>query len=816
MISTENLEKLYNDVADGVILTTKELNECGFNSTDINKLIDENIIERVKRGFYSFKDVDKLFEYGRKIAKEKKYDISNKIFEKCYELDKNNYKYCLQFFMICVHERKYDKAFELYEILYKLSNENEKIDLGYYMYLLNYITDIPDKYKEKVKDLDYYSVKIPSDDERYSDVMSYNRIRSTVMKGKFSSSCKILYSITIKNRGYTLQDIIEKTLIAQTINEEKKSRNHVNSLVNEKKYDEVIDFLEKKKQTHKLNTIEEYIVRLAEDYLIIKNSSTVPVEKNIETDNLFEAIKANKFDLALKINNDFNKERDISNEDNTLNIILNDICELIKSLRESNKKEDIIVVPEREKITNIKVASNNYFMLLMSSLMNNDIDTALMYLRKHLNEIGKSEYEYIITNLIKLSILEKDMAYTLPMLELSLMNNQGYELNTSNYIQKFYLSLANNKLDEAKIYLDIINKSTKINEENLNIDSLYKVLENYKARTNYQTNIPTFNEDNKSQENITTDEETDEQEDEEVYEEEVENQEDIIRNQSDIKFIEKKHDELMKKKGIIILNAMSKDRTEFIINEADKYLDMSVFPIIDEGKTRIVLKYNELDYDDFDVSSLIAEALDDYRHGFYEDTLNKQMKILETNNSRQHSANYAMIGLSYMRLHDIDKAIDYLTVANHLAKVEKKDRDFGDLLLKLKGQIEEEDIKPNVRMKQNDFRNDNEKFYGIKNFEELNEYICESGLDVESACRNLEMSEEDIDVVKLIYAREYYTLGNKEKGELFFRSYEKSKNKTTKTKSIYKYLQHNKKYYKNRFEGEPRQLSLTLMPKGSK
>ena len=116
-------------------------------------------------------------------------------------------------------------------------------------------------------------------------------------------------------------------------------------------------------------------------------------------------------------------------------------------------------------------------------------------------------------------------------------------------------------------------------------------------------------------------------------------------------------------------------------------------------------------------------------------------------------------------------------------------------------------------MKQNDFRNDNIKFYGIKNFDELNTYICESGLDVETACRNINMSEEDINVVKLIYAREYYTLGNKEKGELFLKSYEKSKNKTNKTKSIYKYIQQNKKFYKARFEGEPRQLSLTLVPK---
>ena len=800
MISTNNLEKLYNEFIENDAITTKQLNEYGFNSTDINKLIDNNTIERVKRGFYSFKDINSLFEYGIKLAKEKNYNISNKIFEKCYELNPNNYKYCLQFFTICIHERKYDKVFEIYERLYNLSSENEKIDLGYYMYLLNYITDIPDKYKEKVKSLDYYSIKIPSNDERYSDVMSYNRIRSAAIRGKFSSSCKILYTITINNKGYTLQDIIEKTLLVQTINEEKKSRNHVISLVNEKKYNEVIEYLERKKEKIKLNTIEEYIIRLAEDYLIIKNTSTIPKEKNIETDNLFEAISANKFDLALRINNDFNKKRNISNEDNTINIILTDICELIKSLKKNNNKE---------VCQNEKTYSDNYFMSLMSSLMNNDIDSASLYLKSHLKEIGKSEYEYIITNLIKLSIIEKDIAYTAPMLELSLMNNENYKLNTSNYIQKFYYCLANNKLDEAKIYLDIINNAIKIKEESLNIDNLYKVLENHKSITNYQSNIPNFNENTKPQNNEISYE--DEQDDDILDEEEEYDKEEIIRNQTDIRFIEKKHDELIERKGIIILNTMSKDRTEFILNEADKYLDMLAFPIIDEGKTRIVLKYNNNDYEDFDVKALISEAVEDYRYGSYEDSLNKQMKILETNNIKQYSANYAMIGLSYMRLHIIDKAIEYLTVANHLAKQEKNDRDFGDLLLKLKGQIDKDDIKPKVKMNENDFNNNESNNYGIENFDEINEFICDSKLDVETACNKLNISREETDIIKLIYARKFYTQGNKEKGDLFLKVVEKTKNKSKLVQKILDEIRKNKKLYKAK-SSDQKVLSLTIMP----
>ena len=808
MISIENLEKLYIGIGEENDLTTKQLNLYGFNSTDINKLIEGNVIERVKRGHYSFRDTDKLFDYGVKLAKGNNYDLANRTFLKCFELEPNNYKYCLQLFTVCIHEKEYDKAFKLYDRLYKLSNDNEKIDLRYYMYLLNYITDIPGKYKDMVEGTNYYSIKIPSDDKRYSDVISYNRARSTAIKGKFSSAWRILYAITIKNRGYTLQDIAEKNLLTQTITEEKKSRKVVNSLVSEKKYDAVIDYLENKRKKHKLNTIEEYIIKLSESYLIIKNSSTIPIEKNIDTDNLFEAIQANKFDLALKINNEFNKEREIANEDNTLNIILTDICKLINSLKKSNTNKKPDIVEEQQK----EVKSDNNFMSLVSSLMSNDIDSAFKYLECYLLEIGKSEYGYIITNLIKLSILEKDIAYTTPMLELSLMNSNNYQFNINKYIQKFYLCLSSERLDEAEIYLNIISNAAKINNIDFNVKNLYKILENYQSRINYQANIPTFEKNSQPQENnISYDKEG--IEDDDVFDDNSQtNNEDIIREQSDIKFIEKKHDELIRNKGIIILNSMNAERTEFILNEADKYLDMSAFTIVDDGKTRIVLKYNELDYEDFDVKALITEAIADYKSGRYKDNLDKQIKILETNVD-QRSSNYAMIGLSYMKLYDIDKAIEYLTVANYLAKQEKSTREYGDLILRLKGEIDKKDIKPFVRMQQKDFKNDNDNFYGIKNFEELNTYICESGLDVESACRSLNMSEEDIDVVKLIYAREYYTLGNKEKGELFLKSYEKSKAKTNKTKSIYKYLQQNKKFYKNRFDGEPRQISLKLVPK---
>ena len=842
MISIENLEKLYDGVIDGVTLTTKQLNEYGFNSTDIRKLIDDKTIERVKRGYFSFIDVNKLLYYGKKLCTLDKRERANLCFSKCHEIDPDNLSVCFQLFIGSIQDKNYEKAFELFDKLSYSKNEFYSIDSNFHLYLLNYITDVPEKYREQARFIKYYDVKIPDNDKRYSDTLSYNRVRSSAMKGKFTFAYKLLNAIVKKNGKHTVQDVIEKSLLSQVIMTEEKSRKFVNHLIKEKKYDDIIKYYDDKRQKHNLVALEELIVRLSEEYLKIKDTSTIPIPKIIDTNNLFDAIDANRFDLALNYCVEFNSQHNINNEESPVFNILSDICELINSLKNNKvveiKKEENIVAPNTAENKLEKKQSDNYLLSINSSLTDNDIDLAGKKIKEYLKTIGKSEYEYIITNLIKLSIIKKDIAFIEPMLELSFMINDDYQFNINNYIQKFYLALSKNKFNEAETLLNIINNASKIINESVYTDGLYMVLEKIKKTNIPENNISfsesselhkmednTYNvsnnndfEDVNQVENDYQDEEYHEDVDQDDdFQDEIDDNDDnkiydyTNEEKQDIKYVEKQHNKLLKNKGIIILNPMNEDRMEFIIDQADRYLDMSVFTIIDDGKKRVVLRYNDLDYEDFDDKALISEALDEYRLGNYEECLNKQIKILETS-SKQKSANYALIGLSYMKLSKIDKAIEYLTIADYLAKEENSDKDYGDLLLSLKGKIDYDDFKPRFKMKQNDFRNDNAKFYGIKDFDKINEYICESGLDVETACRNLNMSEEDIDILKLIYAREYYTLGNKEKGELFLKSFEKSKSKTNKTRSIYKYIQHNKKFYKTRFEGTPRQLSLKLIP----
>ena len=168
-----------------------------------------------------------------------------------------------------------------------------------------------------------------------------------------------------------------------------------------------------------------------------------------------------------------------------------------------------------------------------------------------------------------------------------------------------------------------------------------------------------------------------------------------------------------------------------------------------------------------------------------------------------------MIGISYLKLHQKDKAIEYITIANGISKKNNENKEYGDLLLSLKGEIEREDRKIRVKVKESDF----DDSIIIDNFDEINNYICESGLDVESACLNLNMSQEEINLINLIYARTFFIMGNNEKGELFLKYVERSKNKSSKVKKLLFEIRKNKKLYKNRNKDNIKQLSYTLKPK---
>lgn len=854
MINEENLSKLYSGVVDGVELTTKQLNEYGLNSKDLNELIQEGSIERLKRGLYSLKSVDELFYYGKKLISEKQYEKATQCFEKCYELDSTHLGACFQLFLRSIQKQDYESAFQLYEKLSQSENEFYQIDANYYLYLLSIITEVPKKHSEYARYITFEDIKIPDTDKRYEDIALQNKARLATIQRKFPYALKQLRDLIAKHGNLTVQDIITRTLLYQAVSAESMSKSTIVELIKQKNYNEVVEHLIDKEYRHNLSKMEEYILKLSKTILEIQKTSIIPTSKKAIVESLFETIDVDNFSAALRLSSEYNEKNNISNDSNAINLLLSDICILINSIT-NPKQKDSEVIPEesvktpeevttKEKNKQFEVSNNTVspvtsFSSIISSLMKNDLDNAFLNLRSYMSSINKIEYEFLIINLIKISLLEKDIAFTKPMIALTLISKENYSFDISSYIQEFYISLSQNKFEEARAYLDIISKANKLGQDCIITDGLYQVLESSEKVLNYkrdnsllekanqaiensknivvQTNTtPVYPQTSQQMEiaevskNVSTPE---------VVREEAKNNQpnesDIVidKRDSEKDFIAKKHDELVEQKGVILLRPMDDARIDRIFDMVDEYPDMVAFVIGEGSEQQVVLRYKPIIEEFVDAKNIINYGNEAYKNGNYDDTIEAYLQLLQLFKEPQ-AITYSKLGLAYLKKNNIQSAIDYLTIATALAKKEKVDLDFSDLIFRLKFNIPKEESKPRFKMSQKDFNyGDINNFYGIENFDEINSYIVESGLDVESACQQLNMTPEQIDIIRLIYAREFYIQGNFEKGDLFLGSVEKSKNKTSETKKLFEEIRRNKRFYQNRQVEGTRNLVLSLVPR---
>ena len=421
------------------------------------RIMNEELIKKQKM---IAERAEELYTEGKKLIAQKEFDKAYEYFRESYKMYPRNYTVCFKLFVQSIRNMKYDEAFEYFDALFATSNPYSKMDNNFYLYLLNVITDIPDKYKEYVGKLTKDDIKVNSHDFRYQDATAWNKIRFSAMQGKYTYAIYLLNELNGNANAITIQASITKILLSQAADVEKISRDTLMELTKSKRYNEIIDFLEKKESKQSLSIIDRHVLKVVRQIVDIQNTGIVPEVDIFETKYIREAINAHNYELALSMCKEYNKEHNIVDENNILYLLLVDICELVKK----------VSLDEEDKIENISLAN------IINFLINYDLDKAFRILPKYLKSINKESYEFLIISLIKISLIEKDMAFTKPIFILINMDKGVYIFNVIDYIQQYYTALSQNDLEEAEVYLDIIEKSKVLEETSGITDSLLQTL----------------------------------------------------------------------------------------------------------------------------------------------------------------------------------------------------------------------------------------------------------------------------------------------------------------------------------------------------
>lgn len=280
----------------------------------------------------------------------------------------------------------------------------------------------------------------------------------------------------------------------------------------------------------------------------------------------------------------------------------------------------------------------------------------------------------------------------------------------------------------------------------------------------------------------------------------------------DRELVQEKYIELNVKGGIILLEYLDDERIENIVSIAHSFFRMNLLVIEDEQNKAVVLwlkyKCGNVNYREVLQSSSLA-----YREGNYDKCIRINLLLLQRFDKPKPFI-FANLGLAYWKKGELEEAIKYLKAATIYSKMLGQDKDFTPLISKIQRLLDSEGFKPEFHVGLSEFvsRSDDEHF-GIDNFCEINAHIRDSKLSVEEACQQLGMSESQIALVELIYAREFYRQGNIARGDLFLKAAQKHKNKTPDVISNITEISKNKRFYQNGEDDKPRQFVLDFYPR---
>lgn len=332
----ENLNKLYDLVIEKEELTSENLIDIGLDKIDISYLLMQNTIKKIDINKYIFTDIEKLYDYGIKIAKKKDFIKSEKCFLKCYEMDKTHYNTLFQLFMNYINENKPEEAIKYLTNMLKQGKKYRTKDNNIYLHLIDNLIKLNKEKQNYVDKLKLKDVLIDKNDNRYENIDIFNEIRMQIYNRKYTYAYKRLNDISHQVKLLP-PEMLMRVMLYHILEKEAKIEQLVFELIKNKEYEQLYIFLLGYKRFYK--SFNSYILDLIEDIIYIKNNNKIPDITIDETDNIFDALKGKNYKLAYILNTSYNLKYNVEPKDSVTLKLLKDICILMD---ETNEKTKII------------------------------------------------------------------------------------------------------------------------------------------------------------------------------------------------------------------------------------------------------------------------------------------------------------------------------------------------------------------------------------------------------------------------------------------------------------------------------------------
>jgi len=347
-MTKEKLYLIYDLILKEEKITTEKLYRYGISKQDLEEMVLAKKLDKLSESEYVILSDTSLYHFGVSLTNNREYDRGIKYLEKYYELNPSNKEVKLVLINVYLNRKQYQKIFPIIDELLKADNKKEQKDCILILYLLSIICPYPEKYKDKILNLTYNDILYTSEDVLSEDVAKHNQMRIRLMQNKIYQAEVTFNTRLINTYSSKTECNIIKKLLEEAKYMDKKRNEALEQYANEKKYQNIISLIEKKKSKTRLSLADELIYKITKDIIKIQETNKIPRPTIKEAENVKTAVEGKNYYLALKLNGTNVKEMSDHNIRRTISILLIDINKMISSILKEYKERIVKEQPTSE------------------------------------------------------------------------------------------------------------------------------------------------------------------------------------------------------------------------------------------------------------------------------------------------------------------------------------------------------------------------------------------------------------------------------------------------------------------------------------
>lgn len=355
-MNREKLYQIYDTILNGEKITTEKLYSYGINKNELEEIINKNKLDKIGPDEYTISSNESLYHFGVALTNNREYDRGIKYLEKYYEINPDNLEVKLVLISVYISRKQYQKIFPILDELSKTDNKKEQKDYNLILYLLSLVCNYPDKYIDKILNLQYDDILYTSNDVLSTDVSSHNQMRIRIMQNKIHQAETTFNTRLINTYSSKAERDITKKLLVEAKRLDNLRNETLEQYAKNKEYKNIISFIEKKKKKMRLSLADELIYKITKDIIRIKEINKIPKPQVNEAENVKTAVDGKNYYLALKLNGSNFKEISDNNIRRTITILLIDINKLISQVLKEYKEK---IAKEKAQPSTEKTISND-------------------------------------------------------------------------------------------------------------------------------------------------------------------------------------------------------------------------------------------------------------------------------------------------------------------------------------------------------------------------------------------------------------------------------------------------------------------------